>query len=135
MKKESLSTSHPKHPSIITATLPHSSTDNLSEWLRRQTRNLLGSARASSNPAAVAFFFSTHNPHKRTDYSSSSSTSISPPSFSTSIPMPPVSIASTSLMIVSHFSFRTRSAYSSPDILYPYARQQRLRRVTTCRFH
>ena len=29
--------------------------DSLSEWLRRQTRNLLGSARASSNPAAVAF--------------------------------------------------------------------------------
>ena len=30
--------------------------DNLSEWLRRQTRNLLGFARASSNPAVVAFF-------------------------------------------------------------------------------
>ena len=31
--------------------------DNLSEWLRRQTRNLLGFARASSNPAVVVFFF------------------------------------------------------------------------------
>ena len=30
--------------------------DNLSEWLRRQTRNLLGFARAGSNPAVVAFF-------------------------------------------------------------------------------
>ena len=30
--------------------------DNLSEWLRRLTRNQLGSARASSNPAVVAFF-------------------------------------------------------------------------------
>ena len=29
--------------------------DNLSEWLRRQTRNLLGFARAGSNPAVVAF--------------------------------------------------------------------------------
>ena len=29
--------------------------DSLSEWLRRQTRNLLGFARASSNPAVVAF--------------------------------------------------------------------------------
>ena len=29
--------------------------DNLSEWLRRQTRNLLGNARASSNPAVVVF--------------------------------------------------------------------------------
>ena len=29
--------------------------DNLSEWLRRQTRNLLGFARASSNPAVVDF--------------------------------------------------------------------------------
>lgn len=33
--------------------------DSLSEWLRRQTRNLLGSARASSNPAAVAFLYQT----------------------------------------------------------------------------
>ena len=32
--------------------------------------------------------------------------------------MPPVSIASTSLMIVSHFSFRTRSAYDSPVSLF-----------------
>ena len=32
--------------------------DNLSEWLRRQTRNLLGFARAGSNPAVVAFFCS-----------------------------------------------------------------------------
>lgn len=31
--------------------------DNLSEWLRRQTRNLLGFARAGSNPAVVAFLF------------------------------------------------------------------------------
>ena len=30
--------------------------DNLSEWLRRQTRNLLGFARAGSNPAVVVFF-------------------------------------------------------------------------------
>ena len=30
--------------------------DNLSEWLRRQTRNLLGFARAGSNPAVVEFF-------------------------------------------------------------------------------
>ena len=29
--------------------------DNLSEWLRRQTRNLLGFARAGSNPAVVVF--------------------------------------------------------------------------------
>ena len=29
--------------------------DNLSEWLRRQTRNLLGFARAGSNPAVVEF--------------------------------------------------------------------------------
>ena len=29
--------------------------DNLSEWLRRQTRNLLGFARAGSNPAVVDF--------------------------------------------------------------------------------
>ena len=40
--------------------------DNLSEWLRRQTRNLLGFARAGSNPAVVAFlslilFFHYHN--------------------------------------------------------------------------
>ena len=27
--------------------------DNLSEWLRRKARNLLGSARAGSNPAVV----------------------------------------------------------------------------------
>ena len=31
--------------------------DNLSEWLRRQTRNLLGFARAGSNPAVVAFLY------------------------------------------------------------------------------
>ena len=31
--------------------------DNLSEWLRRQTRNLLGFARAGSNPAVVVFPF------------------------------------------------------------------------------
>ena len=31
--------------------------DNLSEWLRRQTRNLLGFARAGSNPAVVVFVF------------------------------------------------------------------------------
>ena len=31
--------------------------DNLSEWLRRQTRNLLGFARAGSNPAVVVFYF------------------------------------------------------------------------------
>ena len=31
--------------------------DNLSEWLRRQTRNLLGFARAGSNPAVVVFLF------------------------------------------------------------------------------
>ena len=31
--------------------------DNLSEWLRRQTRNLLGFARAGSNPAVVVFSF------------------------------------------------------------------------------
>ena len=36
--------------------------DSLSEWLRRQTRNLLGSARASSNPAAVAFFLFNTQP-------------------------------------------------------------------------
>ncbi|ORX93967.1 hypothetical protein K493DRAFT_144538, partial [Basidiobolus meristosporus CBS 931.73] len=30
--------------------------DGLSEWLRRQTRNLLGSARTGSNPVAVACF-------------------------------------------------------------------------------
>ena len=30
--------------------------DNLSEWLRRQTRNLLGFARAGSNPAVVVFY-------------------------------------------------------------------------------
>ena len=29
--------------------------DSVSEWLRRWTRNPLGSARAGSNPAAVAF--------------------------------------------------------------------------------
>ena len=29
---------------------------SMSEWLRRQTRNLLCSARAGSNPAADAFF-------------------------------------------------------------------------------
>ena len=33
------------------------SRDNLSEWLRRQTRNLLGFARAGSNPAVVVFPF------------------------------------------------------------------------------
>ena len=27
--------------------------DNLAEWLRRETRNLMGSARAGSNPAVV----------------------------------------------------------------------------------
>ena len=35
--------------------------DNLSEWLRRQTRNLLGFARAGSNPADVAFFLYCHS--------------------------------------------------------------------------
>ena len=35
--------------------------DNLSEWLRRQTRNLLGFARAGSNPAVVAFLFSNQS--------------------------------------------------------------------------
>ena len=30
---------------------------SLSEWLRRKIRNLLGFARAGSNPAAVAIFF------------------------------------------------------------------------------
>lgn len=30
--------------------------DCLAEWLRRETRNLLGVARAGSNPAAVVFF-------------------------------------------------------------------------------
>ena len=34
--------------------------DNLSEWLRRQTRNLLGFARAGSNPAVVAFLLVFH---------------------------------------------------------------------------
>ena len=29
--------------------------DNVAEWLRRQTRNLLGSTRAGSNPAVVEF--------------------------------------------------------------------------------
>ena len=29
----------------------------LAEWLRRKIRNLLGSARAGSNPADVVFFF------------------------------------------------------------------------------
>ncbi|CDK27537.1 unnamed protein product [Kuraishia capsulata CBS 1993] len=29
----------------------------MAEWLRRQTRNLLGSARAGSNPAGVVTFF------------------------------------------------------------------------------
>ena len=38
--------------------------DNLSEWLRRQTRNLLGFARASSNPAVVVFLLLLNNPHK-----------------------------------------------------------------------
>lgn len=33
----------------------HQKQDNLSEWLRRQTRNLLGFARAGSNPAVVVF--------------------------------------------------------------------------------
>lgn len=31
--------------------------DNLAEWLRRKIRNLLGSARAGSNPAVVVIFF------------------------------------------------------------------------------
>ena len=30
---------------------------NLAEWLRRKIRNLLGSARAGSNPAVVVTFF------------------------------------------------------------------------------
>ena len=33
---------------------------NLSEWLRRKIRNLLGFARAGSNPAVVGFFLKTH---------------------------------------------------------------------------
>ena len=37
------------------------SRDILSEWLRRQTRNLLGFARAGSNPADVAFFLYCHS--------------------------------------------------------------------------
>ncbi|ODV82538.1 hypothetical protein CANARDRAFT_205036, partial [[Candida] arabinofermentans NRRL YB-2248] len=37
-------------------------TGNLSEWLRRKIRNLLGFARAGSNPAVVVFFlnFAVH---------------------------------------------------------------------------
>ena len=31
--------------------------DSMAEWLRREIRNLMGSARVGSNPAAVAFFF------------------------------------------------------------------------------
>ena len=31
--------------------------DNVAEWLRRETRNLLGSSRAGSNPAVVEFLF------------------------------------------------------------------------------
>ena len=42
--------------------------DNVAEWLRRQTRNLLGSTRAGSNPAVVEFFkpffFHFMNAHK-----------------------------------------------------------------------
>lgn len=32
--------------------------DSVSEWLRRSTRNRLGSARTGSNPVAVVYFFS-----------------------------------------------------------------------------
>ena len=35
----------------------------VAEWLRRQTRNLLGSARAGSNPADYAFFFFFSSSH------------------------------------------------------------------------
>ncbi len=35
------------------------SVDYLAEWLRRQTRNLLGFTRAGSNPAVVVFYHRT----------------------------------------------------------------------------
>ena len=31
--------------------------DSVAEWLRRETRNLMGFSRAGSNPAAVVNFF------------------------------------------------------------------------------
>lgn len=31
--------------------------DSVAEWLRRETRNLMGFSRAGSNPAAVVKFF------------------------------------------------------------------------------
>ena len=31
--------------------------DALPEWLRGQTRNLMGSSRAGSNPAGIVFFY------------------------------------------------------------------------------
>ena len=36
---------------------PYNYNGNLAEWLRRKIRNLLGSARAGSNPAVVVFIF------------------------------------------------------------------------------
>ena len=35
--------------------------DEVAEWLRRQTANLLGSAREGSNPFLVESFFSSYN--------------------------------------------------------------------------
>ena len=46
---------------LVQSTAPQSSSsqyDSVSEWLRRWTRNPLGSARAGSNPAAVAIVLS-----------------------------------------------------------------------------